>query len=189
MTTVPAEVGSFAGGRAARLVAHARRSSIAVAVLLLGVTWWYHTRLVTASEAVDAARAQVENVLKRRADLIPALVAVTAAHARGERALLDSVSAARPAWSVSSARAAPADDMRTVDALTQRLLAVGERYPQLQASRTYTQLRFELLGTENRVATERARYAEAVLTYRTLRRSWPSSIVARVFDLPDLPSY
>lgn len=188
MTTMVADLDLLRGRRAARLAAAARGAGVALLLLVPGATWWYHSRLVTAGEAVNAAAAQVVNVMKRRADLIPALVAVTATHAREERAVLDSLSGAASSSNASAPISIP-DDNRAAAALTTRLLAVGDRYPELKASRTYVQLRFELLGTENRIATERARYVEAVLAYRTLRRDWPASLVARAFAFPDSPPY
>ena len=183
--------------RPTRSRAHARGRPIAGAVGLVGAgllvavcsTLIIYNRLVRSAETVDAAWAQVANVMRRRSDLLPNLVAVTAAHAAHERALLDSVSAARNAYTASASLADQVERMRRLEGLTARMLATEERYPELKSSRVYEGLRFELLGTENRIATERSRYNEAVRAFRTLRRRWPSNIVARAFSLPDPPAY
>ena len=175
----------------------ARRRPIAWVVRTIGIgllfavcaTFIIYNRLVRSAETVDAAWAQVANVMRRRSDLLPNLVAVTAAYAAHERALLDSVSAARSAYTASASLADQVERMRRLEGLTTRMLAAEERYPELKSSHLYAGLRFELLGTENRIATERSRYNEAVRAFRTLRRRWPSKMVARAFSLPDPPAY
>lgn len=179
--------------------AHRRRRSAAIAwgiraagaCLLVAVctAWTSYNRLVRAAEEVDAAWSQVANVMRRRADLLPNLVAVTAAYAEHEHALLDSVSAARSAYTTAASLAERIERMRRLEGMTSRMLATDERYPELKASPVYAGLRFELLGTENRIAIERARYNDAVRRFRTLRRRWPAGVVARAFSLPDPPAY
>lgn len=39
-----------------------------------------------------------------------------------------------------------------------RLLAIGERYPDLKADQSFIRLQVELAGTENRIAVARGRY-------------------------------
>jgi LemA protein len=174
--------------RSRRLVWATRALGGTLLVAFLTV-WTSYNRLVDSFETANAAWGQVTNVMQRRADLLPNLIAVTAAYAAHERALLDSVSSARDSYKVATSLINQVERMRELEALTSRVLATEERYPELKASPVYAALRFELLGTENRIATERSRYNEAVRAYRTLRRRWPSRFVARALKLPDPPAY
>ena len=59
--------------------------------------------------------------------------------------------------------------------------AVTEAYPDLKASAQYIALQDELAGTENRIATARIDYNEAVTAYNRKIRRFPSSITAALF--------
>ena len=59
--------------------------------------WTYNT-LVSSASRVNAAWAQVENQLQRRADLIPNLVSVTQASAQQEKALVTLLVQSRQAY-------------------------------------------------------------------------------------------
>ncbi|HEY4954735.1 MAG TPA: LemA family protein, partial [Gemmatimonadaceae bacterium] len=61
-----------------------------------------------------------------------------------------------------------------------RLLAISEAYPQLKADQGFLRLQDELTGTENRIATSRNDYNEAVRTYNAYIRTFPQAITAKV---------
>ncbi len=62
-----------------------------------------------------------------------------------------------------------------------RLLALSERYPDLKADTQFARLSDELAGTENRIATERRRYNEAVQAYHTYVKSFPAVLTSGWF--------
>src|SRR5919199_714574 len=68
-----------------------------------------------------------------------------------------------------------------------RLLAVVENYPQLKANEQFNRLMDELSGTENRIATERMRYNEAVQAYNTTVRRFPGNLTAKAFGFKQYP--
>ena len=61
-----------------------------------------------------------------------------------------------------------------------RLIAVAENYPQLKADQGFLRLQDELAGTENRIATERNDYNQAVQAYNTYIRTFPQALTAKV---------
>jgi LemA family len=61
------------------------------------------------------------------------------------------------------------------------LLALSERYPDLKADTQFARLSDELAGTENRIATERRRYNEAVQAYHTYVKSFPAVLTSGWF--------
>ncbi|HEY5021622.1 MAG TPA: LemA family protein, partial [Gemmatimonadaceae bacterium] len=61
-----------------------------------------------------------------------------------------------------------------------RLLAISEAYPQLKADQGFLRLQDELTGTENRIATSRNDYNQAVQAYNTYLRTFPQAITAKV---------
>ncbi len=64
---------------------------------------------------------------------------------------------------------------------TDRLLAVAEAYPELEASQNFSQLMHELSETEDGIAITRRVYNDTVETYNTLIQVFPAVIVARLF--------
>src|ERR1700726_238406 len=129
-------------------------------------------------EAVNAAWAQVDVVLQRRADLIPNLVETVKGYAMQEQAVYGEIARARSALLGAST---PADKIAAngqLDSALGRLLVVVENYPQLRSNENFLRLQDELAGTENRIAVERRRYNEAVQDYNTYISLFPSSLVA-----------
>jgi len=156
---------------------------IGVGVLLLA-GWWLYNRLVRDRNAVDAAWSQIDVQLRRRADLIPNVVAAVRGYAAHERATLDAVVRARDralrAPDPVERGAAEVEVARAVE----RLLALAEAYPDLQAQAGFLALRDDLLGTEGRIAFARQYYNERVLTYANRRDTLPAKVVSRLFRFP-----
>jgi len=129
-------------------------------------------------EAVNAAWAQVDVVLQRRADLIPNLVQTVKGYAVQEQTVFGDIAAARAALVGAKT---PQDKITAngqLDSALSRLLVIVENYPQLKSDQNFLRLQDELAGTENRIAVERRRYNETVQDYNTYIALFPNSIVA-----------
>jgi LemA protein len=152
---------------------------IALLLILFSVT--RYNSLVNRSEQVDGAWAQVENVLQRRADLIPNLVETVKGYATHEKDVIAQVTNAR----ARLAGARGPEESATADAqlssALSRLLVVVENYPQLKANETFTRLQDELAGTENRIAVERKRYNDVVRDFNASIKRFPSNLFAGMF--------
>jgi len=129
-------------------------------------------------EAVNAAWAQVDVVLQRRADLIPNLVETVKGYAVQEQKVFGDIAAARAALIGAKT---PSDKIAAngaLDSALGRLLVIVENYPQLKSNENFMRLQDELAGTENRIAVERRRYNETVQDYNTYIALFPNSLVA-----------
>jgi len=129
-------------------------------------------------EAVNAAWAQVDVVLQRRADLIPNLVQTVKGYAVQEQTVFGDIAAARAA--MMGART-PTDKIAAngqLDSALSRLMVIVENYPQLKSNENFMRLQDELAGTENRIAVERKRYNDTVQDYNTYISLFPNSLVA-----------
>jgi LemA protein len=66
-------------------------------------------------------------------------------------------------------------------------MVVVERYPELKANQNFIRLQDELAGTENRLATARRRYNQAVRDYNRKIVVFPNNIIASMFGFePDV---
>ena len=166
---------------------------IAVAAVLLGSFVWVknvYNKLVSADEYAQSMWSQVENVYQRRADLIPNLVATVKGYAAHESETLESVVAARakatqvtvdPSNLTSEAVAEFNKAQGELSTALGRLLLIQENYPELKANENFRDLQAQLEGTENRIATERMKFNQAVKDYNTSIRKFPDNIIASVF--------
>ena len=156
--------------------------AIVLALIIIGGSCaGKYNSLVTLTESVDTAWAQVENVLQRRNDLIPNLVNTVKGYAAHEQKVFIDVTEARA--KVGQAKTVPqkVEANNQLTAALSRLLLVVERYPDLKANQNFLALQDELAGTENRIAVERRRYNEAVKAYNTFVRMFPNNLVAGIF--------
>ena len=171
-----------------------RASVLALAALLLSGCG-YNT-IQQKDEAVNAAWSQVLNVYKRRADLVPNLVATVKGYAAHEQQVLTEVTEARSRVGAINVNA---DDPQSLAQFQQaqgqlqsaigRLLMVSENYPDLKANQNFLQLQAQLEGTENRITVERQRYIEAVQDYNTYIRKFPTNLTAMVFGHDVKPNF
>ena len=166
---------------------------IVVAAVLLGGFLWVknvYNQIVVSDEYVQAMWAQVENVYQRRSDLIPNLVSTVKGYAAHESETLESVVAARS--KATQVTVDPSD--LTPEALAKynaaqgelsnalgRLLMIQESYPDLKANQNFLELQAQLEGTENRIATERMKFNDAVKSFNTGIRRFPDNIIASMF--------
>jgi LemA protein len=152
-----------------------------VGLLVGGKLVSVRNELVTQRNAIEAAWAQVDVALQRRADLIPNLVETVKGFAAQERQVIQSVTEARAA--LLGART-PQERMAAnaqLDGAIGRLLVVVENYPQLKSNENFLRLQDELTGTENRIAVERRKYNDAVQKYNTTIELFPNNIAAALF--------
>jgi LemA protein len=155
--------------------------AIVMAVLAIELSGCGYNRMVSLREGIEAAWAQVENQLQRRNDLIPNIVEVTKGYASHEREIFEKVAEARSRLIGAGSRGDKIEAAETLGSALSRLLAIAERYPDLKANQQFARLSDELAGTENRIATERRRYNEAVREYNTYVKQFPQTFVARLF--------
>lgn len=139
-------------------------------------------------EGVNAAWSEVLNQYKRRADLVPNLVATVQGYAAHEKEVLTQVTEARAA--VGGIKATPElinDEaafakfqqvQSEMSSALARLLVVAENYPQLKADAGFRDLQAQLEGTENRVTVARNRYIDAVRVYNISVRTFPNNLTA-----------
>ncbi|HHV38761.1 MAG TPA: LemA family protein [Tepidimicrobium sp.] len=155
---------------------------VVILVLIAGLFGITYNRLAVADERVDSAWAQVENVLKRRADLIPNLVNTVKGYASHEREVLTDITEARTKFNAANTPDEYAEANTELNRALTSLYAVVENYPDLKANENFSELQYELAGTENRIATERMRYNEAVESFNSTIRRFPTNIIANMFN-------
>lgn len=155
---------------------------LAVVVLIVGFVVGTYNGLVTAEENIQGKTAEIQTQLQRRADLIPNFVATVQGYSEYEQSTFQAVTEARAAVGAADTTEEQAAASQQLDsAIDIWVNAVTEAYPELKANEQYRALQDELAGTENRIATARRDYNEAVQSYNTSIRRFPKSLFASMF--------
>ena len=147
-----------------------------------------NNKLVTNEENVSKAWSQVENVYKRRMDLIPQLVNTVKGAANYEKGVLTEVTNARAGVQQTTVDPSQLSEQQIAayqkaqdhlsKALANTIKVTVERYPELTATQGFRDLQAQLEGTENRITVERGKFNEAVQQYNTKLRRFPTSLIA-----------
>ncbi|MGO4998851.1 LemA family protein [Oceanisphaera sp. W20_SRM_FM3] len=158
-----------------------------MALLLSGCGY---NQIQTLDEDVKATWSQALNQYERRADLVPKLVSSVNAYMSQERTVLIDVTEARAKVGQINISVNDLDDPALMQRFNQaqgelssalsRLMAVSENYPDLKSDGVVRDLMTQLEGTENRIATERGRFVQAVQAYNQFIRQFPAVITAKV---------
>ena len=154
---------------------------VAVIAIIGGVCVSNYNALVTARETVDSAEANIDTYLQRRADLIPNIVASVKSFAKHETDVYSKIADARQKLVNAGTVAEKAEANSQLTAALQGLNVVVENYPELKTDSTYVALMDELEGSENRIATARKDYNDAVKDYNNKVIKFPANIFAGIF--------
>jgi LemA protein len=166
-----------------------------IAIAAFSLSSCSYNGLVTKREAVKAQWANVEAAYQRRADLIPNLVETVKGAGKYEQETLDKVISDRAkATSVHlDVNNLNQDQIEKFQAAQNqlsgslsRLLVVSENYPDLKATKGYSDLRVELTSTEDRVNFERKKYNDLVNDYNASTQTFPAVITAKMFGFTPL---
>ena len=174
---------------------------VVLGVIALALFGWVkngYNGLVTDQESVETAWANVESQYQRRADLIPNLVETVKGYAKHEQETLEGVIEARAnatKVTIDPTKMTPEDLQKyqaaqgdVTNALS-RLIAVSESYPDLKANENFKDLQTQLEGTENRINKARNDFNEVAREYNTKRRTFPTNIIAGIFNFDEKPYF
>jgi LemA protein len=172
-------------------------------VIVGAVTISTYNTLVTKRQNVDAQWSMVENLMQRRADLIPNIVGTVKGIAGLEERVFTKVAEARSQLlsTMQNPNSTTEDKIGADSKLNQalrdggllgtggRFLSITENYPQLKSNESFLKLQDELAGTENRLATARRDYTVAAQDYNTTRSRFPTVLMAGLMGFKEQPYF
>jgi LemA protein len=144
---------------------------LVVLVVLIGI----YNKLVGLRQNVRQGVADIDAQLRQRHDLIPNLVSTVKGYATHEQDTLEQVISARNAAAQGPVNSASEGQLRVA---LDRLLALGEAYPDLKANTNFQELQRELSDVEDKLAAARRALNAAVSRYNTGRESFPAVVFA-----------
>jgi len=137
-----------------------------------GWVWMVYNSLVGLRLRVQQAWSLIDVQLKRRADLIPSLVACLQAYRAHEARVQTAVAELRAQASAGGVRA-----------VTPTLVALQEAYPELRAQASYQELHRALVETEERIALARNYYNDSATFHNTRLERVPDRYVANLLRM------
>ncbi len=154
---------------------------VIAAIVLYGVA--IYNRLVKSRQMVKEGWSGIDVQLKKRANLIPNLVAAVKGYMKHEKGLLEKITELR-AKAVSMDNATPAERSAIEQEISRTLgqihIAV-ENYPDLKANTNVLELQQQLAEVEDAIQMARRYYNGAVRNNNVLVESFPSNLIANYF--------
>ena len=158
-----------------------------------GSVIWIFNRLVRDRNQVAAAWSDIDVQLQKRHDLIPPLVEIVRGYAKHESELLERVAEERSQSRNTHGVESKGEIERALGQDVGRLIALAEAYPDLKASRNFSQLSTELVKVEDHLQYARRFYNGSVRQFNDRIQVFPHLLVARsfgfreaeFFDAPD----
>jgi LemA protein len=163
-------------------------------VLLALIALILYNSLIRKKNDVENAFASVDVMLKRRYDLIPALVEAVKGYMNYERDILVEITALRT--KALSDNISNDERVITENQIRQKLsdiLIAVENYPDLKANQNFLKLQGAINETEEQIAASRRAYNAAVTVFNNAVEVFPSNIMASMmrygrktlFDIPE----
>lgn len=160
-----------------------------VVIGLIRFVWKSYNDLIIKRINVEKQSSHVEVHLKKKFDLIPAIVEAVKGYTKHEKGTLEEVTRLRSQWGKTTS---PEDKVKTANMLESalsKLLLVQERYPQLKADRSFMNLQRNISGVERELVHERKVYNKRVGWYNGQIQIFPKNIVAKVFGFKEKPFF
>ena len=155
---------------------------IILGVLVLWAVFVFNS-LVTLVNRTKEAWADIEVQLKRRYDLIPNLVNTVKGYAIHESSAFENVTKARSlAMGATGPTPEHAQAENMLSGALKSILAISEAYPDLKANANFLELQRELSDTENKIQAARRFYNTNVRDLNIKIESFPSNVLAKVFN-------
>lgn len=148
-----------------------------VAFIVLGI----YNRLVALRQESNQAFADIDVQLQQRRDLIPNLVETVKGYAGHERQTLEAVIQARNAAASANTVGDKVQAENMLTGALRQLFALSEAYPDLKANQNFLQLQSEIGDIENKLASARRFFNNAVSEYNAAIQQFPAVVFAGMF--------
>ena len=158
-------------------------SILGLVVILCLLLMLSYNGMVRGKNMVEEAWSGISVQLKRRHDLIPALVNTVKGYATHENEVLRQITEAR-AQAISASSGSVEGVMQAEQGLMRAmrsLFAVSENYPELKANENFLQLQEQLAGLEDEIQMSRRYYNGTAREQNNRVLQFPGNLIANAF--------
>ncbi len=144
---------------------------------IIGIYNWF----VNGDQNIKTQFSNIKTEYQRRADLFYNLVQAVKAHVKFEKGTLVEVTRMR---NVNMGNSIPEGikKMKGMDGVFSKLMVTFEAYPNLKSIQQFNKFTEETRITEDRINVARTDYNDVVREYNVKIKSFPSSILANMFN-------
>ena len=154
---------------------------IGLVVLLIAIAIYYFNKFVVLENRIKNSLAQIDVQLKKRADLVPALVKIVKGYAKHEKDIFTQITKARTELvnGKNIQQKVKAGDV--LQGVLGKLFAIAESNPELKANQNYLHLQTELSAIEDKVAYARQYYNDSVLFLDNASQQLPGVLFFKLY--------
>lgn len=152
---------------------------VIIGIIIFTLVGMYN-RFIKYKNFIEAKWSDIDVALKRRHNLIPNLVELVKGYTSHESETLENVTSQRT--NATKQRDQTSEQESLISQSLGGLIAVAENYPELKASENYASLQIALNEIEQEIQTSRTDYNNAVRKYNTHVESFPSNLMASIFN-------
>lgn len=152
---------------------------VGMGVYLIGL----YNGLIQVKNNIKKSFANIDVLLKQRADELPKLINTVKGYMAHEQQTLEKLTQARTQFLNAGTVAEKAAADSVMSQALKSVFAVAENYPNLKANENFMQLQGRISGLENEIADRREFYNDSVNTYNIRIESFPDMFIARFMRL------
>ena len=158
---------------------------IAIIILILFLCKYFidtYNRLVMLNFNTDKAFANIDIVLKQRADEIPNLVKVLDKYVGYEKSTLERLTRLRVSYQDAKNQDEKVAAHNSMTSLLGDVLAVSENYPDLKANASFLLLQERVSTLEDIISDRREFFNESINLYNIGIHQFPDLLLAKIMD-------
>lgn len=152
-----------------------------IIVAVIGYLIAIYNKFVSLKAGIDASWSDIDVQLKRRYNLIPALVETVKGYKDYEGETLENVIKARQMGTAAGTVKEKEVAANMLTGALGKLFALAEAYPDLKANTTFINLQMELSNIEGAIQNARRYYNAIVRDYNAKIDSFPDLYIARKY--------
>lgn len=153
---------------------------IIIAVLILYIIIEFNT-FIRLKNRMKQSKSSIDVYLTQRFDLIPNLVECVKAYAKYEESVFVKIAELRASYNQSK----DLKEGQELNSEFNKLLAVGESYPELKANEQFLSLQKSLIKMESQLQAARRVFNGDVTLYNTTISTFPNNIFASIFNFKE----
>ncbi|MBU3907507.1 MAG: LemA family protein [Nanoarchaeota archaeon] len=154
---------------------------IAIVSLIVIMFVYYYNKFVLLGNRIDNSLSQIDVQLRRRADLVPNLMASVKGYVKHEKEIFKQLTDARKAIVGAKDITSKVKAGDKLQAALKTIFAMAESTPQLKANENFLQLQQELSAIEDKVAYSRQFYNDSILDYNNSVKVFPGTMFAGLY--------